>query len=74
MPSLLIDGALYLISGSIQKRCGFSIYDVSPIKDVPYMRIPIMFLHGLRDVECASHAQCGLARPIRSHRQGVAQH
>jgi pimeloyl-ACP methyl ester carboxylesterase len=51
MPSLLIDGALYFISAAIEKRCDLNLYEVSPVRDVAYMRIPVLFLHGTRDVD-----------------------
>ncbi len=58
MPSLLIDGALYFISGAIEKRCDLNLYEVSPIRDVAYMRIPALFLHGTRDVDVpSSHSE-----------------
>ncbi len=50
MPSLVIDGALYIISGAIEKRCGMNLVETcNPIRDVPYMRIPLLLLHGTLD-------------------------
>lgn len=49
LPSFIVRGGLYVISSSIESRCDLNIYDVSPIKCVPYMLTPIVFIHGSKD-------------------------
>ena len=58
LPSFIVRGALYVISSSIEQRCDLNIFDVSPIKLVPSMEIPIVFLHGTSDTMVnVSHSQ-----------------
>ena len=47
-----------MIAGSIEQRADLNLYDVTPVKDVAYMRIPALFLHGTKDALVAmSHAE-----------------
>lgn len=45
-----------MVSSSIQSRCDLNIYDVTPIKDIRRLTMPVLFLHGvLRGVTLSTH-------------------
>jgi pimeloyl-ACP methyl ester carboxylesterase len=58
LPSFLVRGGLRLVASSIEERADLNLYDLTPVKDVAYMRVPVFILHGVRDtVVRVSHAQ-----------------
>jgi pimeloyl-ACP methyl ester carboxylesterase len=50
IPKLVLNGALKIISGTIQQKADFSIYDLNPLKyAAPKLTIPAFFIVGIDD-------------------------
>lgn len=47
IPKIVLSGAFKIISGTIQQKANFSIYDLNPMKVVSNINIPGFFIVGI---------------------------
>lgn len=49
IPKIVLNGALKIISGTIQQKANFNLYDLNPMKIVSNIHLPAFFIVGIED-------------------------